>query len=344
MRWMLLFFVINSSLLFSQTRIIPHVTAANGGFSTQFIATNPSDLEQQLTLTPYLADGQMLANVTQTLTPGETRTFSTNDLFGDQAVSHVIVDLETTVKLTIAYQVSDGSNSPAHIGEASRQAMRWRIYPGTQNDVLDGLAVVNLGDDQTDIYVRQVSQDGVEQGRVSIGTPAANGKSLYLFGDFQRMENAYFEVFADNPLAVTALRFANGISNARFFWETSALELPPLIETPVDPRIGQTTSFPPNRTYDIVGGQATIVDERTIRIDGLTYSGAGPDVRIYLGKDGDYLNGFPISGKISGGQPFNNATLTFTLPEGRTLDDFNGISIWCTVFLLDFSSGTFQKQ
>lgn len=336
--WFLALFPIT---LLGQMRLITHVTAPNGGFATNIILTNATDSNQDYRLTPYGVDGQMLSVVTGTIASGETRNMSAADIFGGTAVSHFSLDENSQVSLTIAYQAADGANSPAHVGPTTKQSMRWRIYPGTQDDVLDGLAVVNMGS-ATEIYARQVTYDGDERQRASLGMVATNAKALYLFDDFVRSADTYYEIFADAPLALTALRFANGIPGARFFWETEALCLPPLVETPMDPRIGQKAVFPPNTTYDVRMGEATIIDERTIRIDNFSYSGSGPDVRFYLGKDGDYLNGFPISDKISGGAPFNNATITLTLPEGRTLDDFNGISIWCTAFLLDFSSDIFK--
>lgn len=336
----LLFFSFSFGL--AQTRMIPHVTASTGGFSTQLILQNTTTDPQAFTLTPFRSDGTSFSLASGTLTPGETRLVSMDDLFGSAPVSHIRINQEAQIQLTVVYQVSDGSNSPAHLGETTTSSMRFRIFPGGQDDVLDGLAAVNLGQEDTDLMIRQVGFDQVEQGRVHAVTLVPNAKGLFLFDSFPVVENSFFEVFASQPLAVTALRFANGIPGARFFWENDALALPPLVETPADPRIGQKATFPPNSTYGITGGQATIVDERTIQIDGLTYAGGGPDVRFFLGMNGNYINGFPISEKISGGAPFNNASFTLTLPEGRTLDDFNGISIWCTVFLLDFSSDLFQ--
>jgi len=90
-----------------------------------------------------------------------------------------------------------------------------------------------------------------------------------------------------------------------------------------------------------VSGRATIVDDCTIRIDNFNYDGEGlPDVYIYAGLDGDYAGGFAISDNLYG-MPHTDETLTLTLPQSQTLDELNGISVWCVQAQFDFGSGMF---
>lgn len=90
-----------------------------------------------------------------------------------------------------------------------------------------------------------------------------------------------------------------------------------------------------------VSGQATIVDDCTIRIDNFNYDGGGlPDVFAYAGLDGDYAGGFSIGENLHG-TPHTDETLTLTLPRSRTLDELNGISVWCVQAQVDFGSGMF---
>ncbi|MCA9581343.1 MAG: DM13 domain-containing protein [Myxococcales bacterium] len=92
-----------------------------------------------------------------------------------------------------------------------------------------------------------------------------------------------------------------------------------------------------------VAGTATIVDDCTIRIDGFTYDAGGIDVRLYGGKGGDYdpPTGFPISNNLVG-TAFDNETVTFTLPDGKTFDDLDGISVWCVDVSVSFGDGLFN--
>lgn len=90
-----------------------------------------------------------------------------------------------------------------------------------------------------------------------------------------------------------------------------------------------------------VSGQATIVDDCTIRIDNFNYSGGGlPDVFMYAGFDGDYAGGFSMGDNL-GGTAYTDETLILTLPQSRTLDELNGISVWCVQAQVDFGSGMF---
>lgn len=90
-----------------------------------------------------------------------------------------------------------------------------------------------------------------------------------------------------------------------------------------------------------VSGQATIVDDCTIRIDNFNYSGGGlPDVFVYAGFDGDYSGGFSMGDNLFG-TAHTDETLMLTLPQSQTLDELNGISVWCVEARVDFGSGMF---
>ncbi len=420
------------SLSLAQMRIIPHITAPGGAFKTEFILANTSGLDETIQFMPFRADGGALEVFSLTLEPNETRFLSMVDLFGEEAVSHFIIGNENKINLTLVYQDAEGANSAAHLADSETQAMRWRVYPGTLNDVLDGLAVVNVDDLEREIHVRQLTQGGVEIKRVTPFSLVPKSKGLYLFEDFEKRDDAYFEVFAEGPLALTALRFSALGEGARFFWQTAAVPLPKLAESqnqapiisdqvslstsagadltlsldhltvvdpdnaypddftlsvgdgpnydreghtitphaefagvltvpvsvndgendsevydlqvtvtaPADPRIGQVATLRNNPTYGL-SGRAVILDARTIRLENFNYTGGGPDVRVFVGQDESFVNGIIISSQING-QTYQDATLDFPLPEGVTLDDFDSISIWCTIFLISFSEGSFQ--
>ncbi len=428
----LLFLLAFGATVLAQTRMIPHVTPVNGNFRTSFILANAVGISQELTLTPFANDGTPLTPVTLELEPFETRFQTTPELFPEGGVSHFMIVDDDQINITVAYQDAAGANSAAHLGVSDTQAVRWRIYPGALDDVLDGIAVVNMDDQSRDIQVRQVANDGGEISRVVINTLEPKAKGLYLFQDFDKRGDAYFEIFSEGPLALTALRFSTVGDGARFFWETAAAPLPQLVETgnmqpvitgqtalnatagepltitldyltvsdsdnafpadftltvgdgdnydragavvtphadfagpltiPVtvndgvndsevyplqvtvtaaaDPRIGRTAVFRNNPTYGI-SGRAVIVSERLIRLEQFNYNGAGPDVRVYLGVGGRFTNGIIITDSING-VPRQNATVELPLPDDVTLDDFDSISIWCTVFSFSFSEGVFE--
>ncbi len=105
------------------------------------------------------------------------------------------------------------------------------------------------------------------------------------------------------------------------------------------PWIGYTAEL--QNFFHDVGGTAEIVDDCTIVINNFTYDGTGIDVRIYGGLGGDYDNGFPMTEDLLKPGGYNGTTLVATVPDGQTLDDLDGISVWCVDVGVDFGSGVF---
>jgi hypothetical protein len=105
-------------------------------------------------------------------------------------------------------------------------------------------------------------------------------------------------------------------------------------------RVGQVAQL--SILFHDVSGTATIVDDCTIVLAEFNFDGEGIIVEIYGGTDGSYQPpvGFSISGDIKG-TSFANDTLTLTLPEDISLDNFNGISVWCTAVGISFGDGLF---
>ena len=331
--------------LLGQMRIIPHLTRPDGGFASLIILANTSHETQEYHLQGYTEEGMAIPLTVGSLEGNMTGEFAPDLLFGRNDVSHFTIATEDNVAVSIAYEVADGSASPAHVREADSVSYRWRIYPGNWGDIIDGLAAVNMGSTTGDFNIRQIDASGdVIEERVAFPAVPASAKRLYLFEtDFTNQAGAYFEIFSDQELAVTALRFSRSPEGPAYFWENRATPLPHLQEAapPAHPNVGKTATFTGPSTYG-VSGQAVITDERTITLQNFNYNGQGPDVRLVLAQDGDYDTGFIISEKLSLGQPYNNVTLSFPLPQDRTLDDFNTISVWCVLFRQDFGSGEFE--
>jgi hypothetical protein len=91
-----------------------------------------------------------------------------------------------------------------------------------------------------------------------------------------------------------------------------------------------------------VSGKATIIDNCTIEISQFDYDGGGPDVYFYGAINHDYTgsSAFAIGEKIDG-TVYNNATILLTLPSNKTLDDLNGLSVWCQDVNVNFGQVTF---
>ena len=104
------------------------------------------------------------------------------------------------------------------------------------------------------------------------------------------------------------------------------------------PRVGQSLVLS-TRSHG-VSGTATVIDDCTIEVEGFNYDGGGVDVRFYGGLGGNYVNGFPMTDDLVGTR-FTNDQLTITIPDGRSLDDIDGLSVWCFDFSVSFGDGLF---
>ena len=86
-----------------------------------------------------------------------------------------------------------------------------------------------------------------------------------------------------------------------------------------------------------VSGKATIIDDCTIEISQFSYDSGGPLVYLYGAIDHNYDSDTAFSiGPQLDGQVFNNDTFLIKLPQGKTLDDLSGLSVWCIDFKADF--------
>jgi mono/diheme cytochrome c family protein len=105
------------------------------------------------------------------------------------------------------------------------------------------------------------------------------------------------------------------------------------------PKIGQVTML--STLAHSVSGTAEIIDDCTIRVEDFVYDGGGIDVRFYSGVGGNYVGGFPMSEDLVRQGGYNSETVYAQLPEGRTLDELDGISVWCVDVDVSFGDGIF---
>jgi hypothetical protein len=105
-------------------------------------------------------------------------------------------------------------------------------------------------------------------------------------------------------------------------------------------KVGWNGNF--NTLAHNVSGKATIIDDCTIHISEFYYDGLGPEVYIYAAENHNYGDGsaFAVSQRING-TTYDNNSLTLVLPDGKTLDDFTGLSVWCVDFSANFGQMEF---
>jgi len=93
-----------------------------------------------------------------------------------------------------------------------------------------------------------------------------------------------------------------------------------------------------------VGGRVTVIDNCTLELTMFTYAdGGAPAVQLYAGIGGDFMgvDAFGFGPRLEG-QTFRNVTMIVNLPSGKTVADFDSLSVWCLDFNADFGSLTLQ--
>jgi len=107
-----------------------------------------------------------------------------------------------------------------------------------------------------------------------------------------------------------------------------------------DSRVGWVAELTTN--FHGVGGLAEIVDDCTVVVHDFTFDGNGIDVRLYGGVGGDYDAGYPMTDDLVQPGGYDGILLEAVLPADRTLDDLEGVSVWCVDVGVDFGSGSFH--
>jgi len=90
-----------------------------------------------------------------------------------------------------------------------------------------------------------------------------------------------------------------------------------------------------------VSGTVTVLNDCEMEVTNFNYDGGGPSVYFYGAIDRAYSGDSFIIGQRLNGQQWVNDTLRLPLPEGRTFDDFNSLSVWCSDFNANFGEVLF---
>lgn len=91
-----------------------------------------------------------------------------------------------------------------------------------------------------------------------------------------------------------------------------------------------------------VKGTAEIIDDCTIKITDFHFDGAGIDVRFYGAVGGKYDVGYSMSETdLRRPVPYSGETVYAQLPSSRSLDEFDGLSVWCVPVGISFGDGRF---
>lgn len=91
-----------------------------------------------------------------------------------------------------------------------------------------------------------------------------------------------------------------------------------------------------------VSGDAVIVDNCTVELRDFKYDGQGIDVRVYGATGTNYRGGWIMTEDLVRRERYNGETIVAKMPEGKSLDALDAVSVWCVDFAIDFGSGSFK--
>lgn len=102
-------------------------------------------------------------------------------------------------------------------------------------------------------------------------------------------------------------------------------------------KIGYTGTF--STLAHNVSGKATVIDDCTLEITQFNFDGAAPNVKFYGGINGNFTDSdaFAIGERLDG-RSYTNETILLELPEGKFVDDFDSLSVWCVAFSANFGN------
>jgi len=109
------------------------------------------------------------------------------------------------------------------------------------------------------------------------------------------------------------------------------------------PKVGYTGTF--NAIAHNVSGTVTITDNCTIVVENFNYDATAPAVYFYGDTQSDFLSdkAFIIGGLLRDDSvDYVNEKITLRLPNNKTLDDLEYLSVWCVDFAVNFGDLRFQ--
>lgn len=209
-----------SVVAFSQDRYITHVTRAQGGFETEILVTNQTELDQEFSIQGYDELGNRLGAFRRTINAETTLSLKSEEIFGAQEVSHFKFDSNRGVFASAVYRSMAQGAGPVHVQEAEESARYWIIQTGNWDVAWDGVAIVNTSEKPANVQVNHKVNGSTENQKLIQLAPMS--KSLVvLSSDFDLEPDSFFAIASTEPVLVLALR---GDNSFRFLWENKAIE------------------------------------------------------------------------------------------------------------------------
>ncbi len=208
---------------YSTGRLLPHLTRPNGGFVSRLLLSNPTSETKTYLLLGYQAEGAEPIAAQGELAPGTVEVHSPTTVFLNDSVAWLVIGGDPQVQVAMSYLADRENAGPAHVSETRERASRWRVYSGNPSVTWDGLALINTGLEPTDIVLFQKDSDGhILETELLHANLMSGEKALFVLPALENWDAVFFEVAADQPLGLLALR---GNLDSTFLWQNAAIPL-----------------------------------------------------------------------------------------------------------------------
>ncbi|MDJ0838672.1 MAG: zinc metalloprotease [Acidobacteriota bacterium] len=217
----------NRTVAEAPTRWLTHVTRPGGDFTSTLYMNNRGTTESSVTLTAYASNGQAIAGATADLSvpAGGFSSMPMDNVFSQESLSHIGISGSDDIAVSVGYKAAAVSGATAHLNEDNRASTRWYFYPGEQDLVFDGLAVLNAGDAMTPVTVHFRDTSGRSLSSTTITESLApQAKTLAIIGAlYENPEGTVVEVSADQPVLIVALRGTQAGSGFSYLYQTQPI-------------------------------------------------------------------------------------------------------------------------
>ncbi len=199
---------------------------------------------------------------------------------------------------------------------------------------IDDTRVVNLSR-----LLQALDKDGNPDNGIEIDPAAANAATVVDFASPTFDQDVAPLVANSGSVTVELVNSSTAVDNLQETLDTNEITTEPCGTD--HPLVGQSATF--TTFFHQVAGQVSVVDNCTLEVTNFNYDGRGPRVFFYGALNGEYdaTSAFPMGRRLDG-RPYSGDSITVKLPDDRTLDDMNSISVWCADFAIDFGSAVFE--
>ena len=218
-----IFFIV-SMMLTGQTRVIGHIATDKDHFTNTLWIFNPSSEPLTYRLKAYRESGELLDSKEMSAAAYNTEAHNIAQLFSILP-DYILVEEASELNITIGYASASGEGAIAYAQATEESAPFWRVYPGNWDVSFDGLAILNLSGQTSDLSIIQRDLTGGNIDSISFEIEAGAKVKLVLANEFSWNESCFFDITASQAVGVVALGGSYPGIEPSYLWTNPAVPM-----------------------------------------------------------------------------------------------------------------------